>query len=227
MDFLSLLYPRRCYFCRQPGAWICDQCWAKANIQTPQKCPICERGSYLGLTHPHCQRRSELDGLLSLFPYQEPWRQLLHDYKYRLVRGLKEIWEQLINGGLTHYQPLVKLWRQRRVAVIPIPLYPARRQWRGFNQAADLAQAVSQQCHLHLAETLLIRKHSTRHQANLPAWQRRRNLTAAAFGLRHKLPAENFLLVDDVVTTGSTFRAAAKLLKQAGAKEVYGFALLG
>ncbi len=227
MDLLGMLYPRQCYFCGRGGSWICPQCQAKIQILAPQKCPVCERGSYLGLTHPRCQSRRQLDGLLTLFPYQEPWRTMLHDYKYRFVRGLKQTWNWLIKKGLSSYPAMVKLWQQQQTAVVPIPLYTTRKLWRGFNQAVDLSQMVSQLCRLPLAERLVSRKHSTRHQAKLAAPERRRNLSAAAFSLQTRLPAKNFLLVDDVVTTGSTMRAVAILLKQAGAQKVYGFAPMG
>ena len=227
MDLLSWLYPRRCYFCGRRGDWICRQCRSRIKMLTPQKCPVCERGSYLGLTHPHCQSRRQLDGLLTLFPYQEPWRTMLHDYKYRLVRSLRKTWKWLIEEGLRHYPGLVELWREKQAVVVPVPLYTTRRLWRGFNQAADLSQTVSRICRLKLDQELVIRARATRHQAKLSAAERRHNLSAAAFGLRRRLPAKNFLLVDDVVTTGGTMRAVAHLLKQAGAEKVYGFAPLG
>lgn len=224
---IDLLYPKTCYFCHRPGAWICPQCWPKINFRAPQKCPVCERGSYLGLTHPGCRRRTELDGLFYLFPYREPWRTMLHDYKYRLVRQLGPLWQKLIFTGLSQHPGLLSLWQRDQVTILPVPLFPSRRLWRGFNQAQAIGQIISRYCHCHLDSNLLKRQHLDRHQANLTARQRQANITPASFRLRRPRLKGNFLLVDDVVTTGTTFRALATLLKKHGAGRVYGFALLG
>ncbi len=224
---LDSLYPPSCYFCHRPGAWICPQCWAKINFRSPQKCPVCERGSYLGLTHPHCRRRNELDGLFYLFPYREPWRAMLHDYKYRFVRRLTSVWQQLIATSLQKHHPdLLRYWQKEKVVIVPVPLHPSRRLWRGFNQAQELAKIISQISQRPL-QLLAGRRHLDRHQAKLNAQQRASNITPANFFLRRQRLKGNFLLVDDVVTTGTTFRALATLLKKHGANHVSAFALLG
>jgi len=102
--------------------------------------------------------------------------------------------------------------------VVPVPLHPRREYERGFNQAEDLAM------HLGLpVERLLTRVKHTQSQIELPKNQRQRNVKDA-FALNAvagcRIPVPVVVLVDDVSTTGSTLDACARVLKNAGVKEV-------
>ena len=106
-------------------------------------------------------------------------------------------------------------------ALIPVPLHPVRQRERTFNQAAALAQAVGRTLGLPVLEGLLIRARATALQASLHAQARRRNV-AGAFALRPsaRLRGRRVVLVDDVLTTGATIRACARVLAAAGARRV-------
>jgi ComF family protein len=103
--------------------------------------------------------------------------------------------------------------------VVPVPLHPRREYERGFNQAEDLA------AHLGVPMARLLRRvRHTPSQIELPKDQRQQNMKDA-FGLSpvagSRLPLPGIaVLVDDVSTTGSTLEACAKVLKDAGVKEV-------
>ncbi len=110
--------------------------------------------------------------------------------------------------------------------VVPVPLHPWRRVRRGYNQAERIAS--------HLGPPVLhalARLHWTRMQAGLTAGERRRNLRGALTlaprltsrgrrQLRQTLHGARVLLVDDVVTTGGTLSACARVLREAGARDV-------
>ncbi len=101
--------------------------------------------------------------------------------------------------------------------VVPVPLHPWRRLTRGFNQASDLARALDRPV-VHA----LWRARSTPPQMGLPARARRTNVRGA-FILSPWAPSIEDLaivLVDDVKTTGATLNACAKVLRNAGAREV-------
>ena len=147
--------------------------------------------------------------------YQGELRGIVHAFKYDGRRSLA--------------RPLGRLLREAGAgllagadAVVPVPLHPWKRVQRGFNQSADLARA------LELPVRFVLRRtRPTRTQAGLTPGQRRRNVSGA-FALatwpwrssRADVGGRTLVLVDDVMTTGATLDACARVLKQAGAREV-------
>ncbi len=113
--------------------------------------------------------------------------------------------------------------------VIPVPLHRTKHRERGFNQARALAKsaidAMAQShpgWHLTLAPAALMRLRSTESQAGLTPRQRRHNVRGAfKVSDPSAVQGRNILLVDDILTTGATARAAAQSLKRAGAAAVY------
>jgi ComF family protein len=103
--------------------------------------------------------------------------------------------------------------------IVPVPLHPLRLRQRGFNPAATLAEALGRERGLPVDPTVLARIRNTPSQTRLPRAQRAENVSAA-FRARRRAPVERIWLVDDVVTTGSTLREAARALRRAGARRV-------
>jgi len=147
--------------------------------------------------------------------YQGELRAIVHAFKYDRRRSLARPLGRLLRdaGG-----PVLA----DADAVVPVPLHPWKRVQRGFNQSADLARALDLPIRF-----VLRRRRATRTQAGLSPGQRRRNV-AGAFALAAwpwcSAPADvagrTLVLVDDVMTTGATLDACARVLKRAGAREV-------
>jgi ComF family protein len=123
---------------------------------------------------------------------------------------------------------IVPLLYERGIApkiesVVPVPLSALRRLQRGYNQAAEIARQVAKHIGCPLLDGELLRANPTERQALLSVAQRRKNV-AGSFKVRHadKVTGRTLLLVDDVMTTGATLAEAARTLKRAGAKAVYG-----
>ncbi|MBN2123035.1 MAG: ComF family protein [Deltaproteobacteria bacterium] len=110
--------------------------------------------------------------------------------------------------------------------VIPVPLHPKRLRERGFNQSLLLARPVKDALSADLDVFCLRRTRPTRPQTGLKSHQRRRNLRGA-FGVVKKkaVKGRNVILVDDVSTTGTTLNECARVLKRAGADQVFGLVL--
>jgi ComF family protein len=103
--------------------------------------------------------------------------------------------------------------------VIPVPLHRARLRSRGYNQALQLARQIGRQLDVPVAADLLRRTRATAPQQGLTAAARHGNLRGA-FAVHRPLGGQRVLLVDDVMTTGTTARECAAALRAAGAASV-------
>ena len=139
-------------------------------------------------------------------------REWIHLYKYGRIQTLARPLEDLLLRAVPRDEAFD--------AIVPVPLH-WRRQWqRGFNQADLLARGISRRLGVPVAHALR-RTRSTDVQAGLSNAGRRRNVTHA-FRVRRgaSVGGQRILLIDDVMTTGSTAAACAQALKRAGAARV-------
>jgi ComF family protein len=142
--------------------------------------------------------------------YEGVLRELIHLYKYGRVKTLARPLGALLAAALPR--------EERFDAVTPVPLHWRRHWQRGFNQSELLARTLARRCGIPLIHALK-RVRPTVAQAGLSNTGRRQNV-AAAFRPRRALEGKRILLIDDVLTTGSTAAACALALKRAGAAKV-------
>ncbi|TBU99358.1 amidophosphoribosyltransferase [Stutzerimonas kirkiae] len=146
-----------------------------------------------------------LDGLVSGFKYQARWPM------GRLLAGLlAEHLRRQYQAGLP-----------RPITLLPVPLSRRRLRQRGFNQAQMLARWLGQALGIPVIDDLLSRTRDTPPQQQLDARTRRRNLLGAfALAPDSRIRKGHLALIDDVLTTGATAQALARLLKRHGAGRV-------
>lgn len=181
-------------------------------------CAGCGRAAPGGVTHERCRRRTPLDALVSPYHYADPlMRSLIKEYKYHGAAEIGRILSGLAAVGARSLFTLLPAG----AAIVAMPLHGSRERWRGFNQTAVLAQAVAAALGAKTSAPL-VRARRTEEQAQLDIGEREKNC-GRAFKCA-KIVGEA-VLVDDVVTSGATLRAAALAMKKAGASKVTGFAL--
>jgi ComF family protein len=147
-------------------------------------------------------------------------REIIHQFKYQD----RFYWLERLGGWLVEsYEAFAvgETWD----ALVPVPLHSKRQRDRGFNQAEELAQLLSRHCGVPVWRGMR-RVRETATQANLSRRERLRN-PQGAFALRRgfDLPGVRLLVIDDVLTTGSTMDACARTLLEAGAGRVAGLAV--
>lgn len=217
---LDYLYPPRCPVCdRIYGEGICDSCRQKLIYIEEDFCLKC--GKPLSDSRQEycmdCRKRKHayLQGR-ALFSYQGAIRKSLYRLKYANRR------EYACWYGEEMAKCLGKWISQKRITkIVPIPLHPARKRQRGYNQAALLARSIGRYMNIPVDEQLLYRVKKTAPQKALTGQERKANLRNA-FEIRKSIrPGERILLVDDIYTTGSTVDAAAECLQRAGKCRIY------
>lgn len=105
--------------------------------------------------------------------------------------------------------------------LVPVPIHPARRRYRGYNQAEVFAKRLSEEFQIPMDAHLIRRVKRTKPQKELDPAERRKNLeNAFALEKPGQMKYRRILLVDDIYTTGSTVDALAALLKKNGAVQV-------
>ncbi|MCL4366732.1 ComF family protein [Patescibacteria group bacterium] len=228
MSLLELILPKTCACCGQFGTDLCLKC-QQAIYQADLVCPNCERVAVGGATHPLCHRKYGLDGLWSLGVYQGSLKKLIQTFKYHFAYSLAQTLASLLIEYWSKNSPFfieeIKKTGVESWLLMPVPLYKARQNWRGFNQSEKLCQILSSKLGIKSQE-LLLRSRSTKQQVGLSAWQRKQNIKNA-FTLigQEDIKNKNVLLLDDVWTTGSTLKECCYVLKRAGVNRVWAVTL--
>ncbi len=219
----DLVYPPHCVACgcRQPsGVWLCADCDAKVRRLDGPKCPVCSRpfdGAIDIFTCPNCRGETlHLHFAVAVVRAEGTARDLIHRFKY----GREFTLRRVLGDWLVEAFDDPRLADASEAQLVPVPLHPARLRERRFNQSEALADWVARRRGLRVVQPLR-RSRPTVTQTHFDRRQRMRNLRAA-FALRHnaRVKDHSFLLVDDVLTTGSTLDECARVLLEGGARSV-------
>ncbi len=215
---LDLVLPEYCVVCRREGAYLCADgcedalarlerpyCFVCASPRVPQLCDGCRR------TAP------AFDSVRAPYEFRGSARRMMHDLKYRQIRVAVPYIARLLAEYLERNPYPVD-------AYCPVPLHPRRERSRGFNQSELLVRELSGLTGVPVDAGVLRRVRNTPPQVSLgTSGDRQRNI-ADAFECAADVAGRRYMLIDDVVTTGSTMSACADALKNAGAPNVWGLA---
>lgn len=217
-EAISVLFPLYCLGCGREGRWCCQECATLLANQAVLKCPVCFKTTVAGRTCEECKKYSSLDGLVAAATYADPViRGLIKALKFDRARETIPF----IFRASVHGRGVIAV-TVRGAAVIAVPLHRGRSRMRGYNQAELIAKNLFPD--LIYESEALTRVRNTSPQSDLNPEKRLSN-PQGAFRATRSFSGQTIILVDDVYTTGATMEACAKVLKEAGAKFVWGFAL--
>jgi ComF family protein len=244
----SVLFPADCRICSAPLLSIsrlpvCPDCLERIHPVSGQVCSICgERvlSAYAendpdGLRRcPVCRRIDRpFTRAVAYGSYDGGLRELIHLLKYNGVRPAAGVLGRMLAEAIATLNPefeRIKLEQtaleQNKFAVIPVPLYKTRQRQRGFNQAELIARSALKVLrpigHFELIPGVLQRTRDTHSQIGLTSHQRRENMRGAfAITCAQEVIGREVLLVDDVYTTGTTLSECARVVRRAGAAQVW------
>lgn len=213
-DFVSLLFPELCQACKanlvageelictecrynlpftnfhfKPDNMVAQQFWGKINVKAAYAMCYFVKGGKL--------------------------QHLMHQFKYK---GVKQIGSLL--GNIAGDQLAQNAIFKTADVIIPVPLHKSRQRKRGYNQSTCFAEGIAEKLHIPVSENNLVRARATETQTHRSRFSRFQNMQEVFMVADpEKLKNKHVLLVDDVVTTGSTLEACgAELLKIEGLK---------
>jgi competence protein ComFC len=206
---------------------ICELCEQKLEKIDGELCTICGRplknlsSDYVkGDLCVDCVRwqqdgrwKDTLTKNRSVYLYNDFMKDILTLFKFRGDVAIAEAFRE-------NFRKCFQQHYNQQFVIVPIPLSPERLYERGFNQAAVLAQFLDLPIHDLLSRT--------RHEKQSKKTRKERIQSEKVFFLKENtvVPRQSILLIDDIYTTGSTLRQAAKVLLQAGASSVSSLTLI-
>jgi len=215
---LDLLYPQFCFNCGQEGSYLCEDCQSILEILN---------------THQKHQAQNLKDLYFALPCQNLLIKNLIQKFKHQPF--VKELAQPLTSLIITHFQLLdkkpnffyptkgQKSSNETDYILIPVPLEKRKLKLRGFNQAEEIGKELSKFLKISLLNNVLAKIKETPPQVELSDEKRKENIKGA-FIVRNGGLIRNrkILLVDDIYITGSTMEECAKVLKEAGVKEIIG-----
>lgn len=213
------LLPPTCILCGDPGfdsQDICTACFddMQKNIHCCYRCAE---------TFETANRAPQLCGhCLSKSPaFDETYAPYLHQGTIRHLIATLKFNRQYKNARILAYLLATHIRKTAELPdlIIPVPLHTQRFKERGFNQSTEIAKTIAKRLNIPTDTEYCIRQRNTRHQIDLPAKERHKNIKNA-FAVIKQIDAQHIAILDDVMTTGSTVNELAKVLKKAGVTRV-------
>jgi ComF family protein len=216
----NALYPPRCSICRAPGhdgMDICVSCYRELPWIT-SACTQCAlplaHAAQAGALCGRCQRKPpHFDSCISLFRYEGSVMQFVQQLKFNQKLALSRLLGEML------LQKIMQLQTEMPECIVPVPLYRKRLRKRGFNQSIELARPLAHVLDIPVDVTSVDRTRDTHPQSALDKKSRRKNIKNA-FEIVDKLQYKHIVIIDDVVTTGSTVDELARVLKRSGVQRV-------
>lgn len=229
---LDLIFPKFCVGCSREGEWVCDECREKILPVITQTCTVCGRISKYGeyctkdrylkvkIKGKTVKKVRPLNGIIVSCYYEEgPIKEMVHNFKYNNITEIGKMLGEIMVRTLKENLDDIG----EDIIVTAVPLHFLRRAQRGYNQSELLAEYVADKMKLRKNFKIIKKIRKTKPQVKFSGKKRRENLkNCYKIFDKNAVRGRIIILVDDVTTTGTTLNECAKVLREAGAKKVWG-----
>jgi len=215
----NLLLPIRCHICQKPSnnslplcalckknlPYLHNTCYQCA-LPLPENTPTTQCAKCL-------KKPPHFDRTIALFRYEESIIQLITSLKFNKDLVAAKLLGRLFIESLECSNGMLP------DLIIPVPLHKKRLRKRGFNQALEIAKPIAKKFKIPMSRNHCIRKMNTPPQMDLPANERHKNVRNA-FEIKKPIKVNHVVIMDDVITTGSTANELSRVLKKSGVKNI-------
>ena len=223
---LNIILPPRCICCGEilsQENGLCPKCFSAIHFISKPYCAIC--GAPLenpidekDVVCAKClkEKRHTFSLQRSAFIYDENSKNMLIDLKFHDKTSYATVLAQFL------YKAAADILKEKPDVIIPVPLHYMRLLKRKYNQSGLLARELSKLCNIKVDDFSLKRCRNTIPQVKFSGKARIKNIRGAFFVKKpQNIKNKKILLIDDVMTTGSTLKECAIALKKAGAAKIY------
>ena len=222
---IESVIPSYCYGCKKENTYLCEDCFEIINSFSKSICPHCKQALPFGKLPDTCRHELSLNRIFSCADYKDVRikkliKDLKYNYSFALAKPLAEFgyWWLQKNEYTDEIKNNVSL-------IVSVPLHKNKLKKRGFNHAEYLARHFGKLLDIPVANNFLIKTRPTIPQVETKTKEERQENLKNAFSTIGTpgvpIVSTNVLLIDDVLTTGSTLRECAKVLRKNGVKEVW------
>lgn len=214
---LDFILPQSCLICNTEieSGMLCHKCLDYIPEVIPPFCKVCGRPLKKGRNCRYCSGEMHIDYGRAWALFIPPVDKIIHHFKYRKKHKLSIFLGQAMATIIRSDHIL-----RNADVLIPVPLFWYKRLRRGYNQAALLSAVISSECNISSVDAMKRIKY-TKTQTKLSEEARRKNVFNAFSINSDRVENKNVILIDDVLTTGVTMNECARVLKEAGVKQVY------
>ncbi len=219
---INYILPPRCLSCSEilnSKGEFCASCWGKLDFIAKPYCQLCGRKLAIAILDNFCctrcyNNKPNYDLARSLLKFNEYSKKIIHQFKYQDKTVFAKTFAKLLYNRYGKEIADIDL-------IVPVPMNRFKRLLRMYNPAHILAQEIAKITDKNIKADILIKAKWTKSQTFLSKKQRMNNIKKSIkFNKKHKITKQKILLVDDVITTGTTIDECAKILRRAGASSI-------
>jgi len=225
---IDLIFPKQCLLCGLENTYLCRQCFKQIKINSKFYCVFCQQNNEFGQVCQPCQADAKLKAVWVAADYNDKIIQdLVHNLKYKYIEDIADSLGKILikfietNNIFTEFE-----LSSDNVIFVPVPLHKKRYLQRGYNQSQLIAEIISKFYNIPV-QVILQRIVNTTSQVNLKRKARQENVKNA-FQLIVDQPKDlnkKIILIDDVITTGSTLNECARVLVANGYEQIFGLVI--